>query len=74
MGAQTHAIDVGRFRSQAPGAGATPDVPGPPDADAARDGGPWRGLDEARWIEQLLRGAPPPRESAAPIAGPLAHG
>ncbi len=44
------------------------------DPGAARDVGLWRGPSEARWIAQVLHGAPPPRDSALHVGGLVAHG
>lgn len=44
------------------------------DMDVDGVGDPWRGPSEARWIARLLRGAPPPRDSAPSPAGLVAHG
>ena len=36
------------------------------------DGGLWRGLTSARWIVQVLNGAPPPRDVAHSVPGLVA--
>ena len=58
----------------------TPDPPvGESQATPARvvalnvvDGGLWRGLTNARWIVQVLNGAPPPRDLAHSFPGLVA--
>jgi Transcriptional regulators len=69
---QTHATDVWRFKSQAHAMGGRRHKPDGHDAGAASDAGLWRGPSEARWIVQLLHGAPPPRGSALHVDARLA--
>jgi hypothetical protein len=40
----------------------------------SKDGGTWRGPSEAIWLKQLLRGAPPPRESTGTRDVLVVHG
>ncbi len=44
------------------------------DAGGARDGGPWRGPTAAGWIQRLLHGAPPARDSAHLLTELVPHG
>ena len=68
MGIEPRATGV----SQAHAVNRRGQPPQAPDPEAAHDGGRWRGPTEAGWIDQLLHGAPLPRESAHPAPGPVA--
>jgi hypothetical protein len=65
--------DVWRFQGRAQATGGRRHPPDRRDAGPARDDGLWRGPSEARWIAQLLHGAPPPRGSALEVVGLLGH-
>lgn len=65
--------DVWPFQGRVYATGERRHPPDRRDADAARDDGLWRGPNEARWIAQLLHGAPPPRDSAHEVIGLLGH-
>ena len=43
-------------------------------ADLSQDGGIWCGPAKAAWMKRLLRGAPPPQESAGTRDALVAHG
>jgi hypothetical protein len=44
------------------------------EAGLTKDGGIWRGPSEAVWMKRLLRGAPPPQQSAGAGDALVAHG
>ena len=73
-GPRRHAIGTSRFTHPARPIDGNPTQVGRRVAAATQDGGPWRGLSGARWITQLLHGAPPPRDVADSLDGPAAHG
>ena len=73
MGVEPRAIDPSPFKRQAHAMRRPGQPPDGPDPEPARDGGAWRGPTEAGWIDQLLHGAPLPRESVHPAPGPMAH-
>jgi hypothetical protein len=69
---QRRATDVSCFKGRAIRVGQPALADG--DAGVPREGGPWRGLSEERWLVQLLQGAPAPRDSAHAHPGLVAHG
>lgn len=66
--------DVWRLPSRAHATGGQRHRSDDHDASSARNGGLWRGPSQARMIVQLLRGLPPPRDSAHSLARLVAHG
>ena len=71
---RTRVTDVWRFKSQTHAVGGRRHKPDGHEAGPTRDGGLWRGTEQARWIVQLLHGPPPPRDSAHNVDGLVPHG
>lgn len=65
--------DLGRVERQARGAGGWRRERDGHNADAAHDGGMWRGPTEGVRMKRLLAGSPPPRWSAGPRDALVEH-